>query len=65
MNDYIMLLDNNRQITRLARFVDTTSANELRPVVDIFFAGQAEALTFGRQHYLAVNISADGSPFKE
>lgn len=65
MNDYIMLLDNNRQITRLAHFVDTTSANELRPVVDIFFAGQAEALTFGRQHFLAVNISADGSPFIE
>ncbi len=63
MNDYIVLLDKYQQKTRLARFVDTTSANELRPVVDIFFAKQGEAVTFGRQRYLAVNISADDSPF--
>jgi hypothetical protein len=63
MNDYIVLLDNNQQKTRLAHFVDTTSAKELRPVVDVFFAKQAEAVTFGRQHYLAVNISAEDSPF--
>jgi hypothetical protein len=63
MNDYIVLLDQNQQKARLARFVDTTSAGELRPVVDVFFAKRAEALTFGRQHYLAVNISSRGSPF--
>jgi hypothetical protein len=65
LNDYIVLLDKNQQKTRLARFVDTTSANELRPVVDVFFARQEEARTFGRQHYLAVNVSADDSPFQE
>jgi 3D (Asp-Asp-Asp) domain-containing protein len=65
MNDYIVLLDKHQQKARLARFVDTTSANELRPVVDVFFAQQEEARTFGRQHYLAVNISAEDSPFQE
>lgn len=65
MNDYIVLLDKNQQKMKLARFVDTTAAKEIRPVVDIFFAQQAEALTFGRQHYLAVNISAQDSPFQE
>jgi hypothetical protein len=64
-NDYIVLLDKKQQNARLARFVDTTSADELRSVVDVFFAKQEEALIFGRQHYLAVNISADGSPFQE
>lgn len=63
MNDYIVLLDKDQQKARLGRFVDTTSANEQRPVVDVFFAKQAEAITFGRQPYLAVNISAEGSPF--
>lgn len=40
MNDYIVLLDKNQQIARLARFVDTTAAKELRPVVDVFFANK-------------------------
>ena len=35
MNDYIVLLDRNQQKVRLARFVDTTSAQEQRPVVDV------------------------------
>lgn len=65
MNDYIVLLDKNRQIARLAHFVDTTAASELRPVVDVFFAREADARTFGRQTYLAVNISAQDSPFRE
>ena len=65
MNDYIVLLEKSHQKAKLARFVDTTSANEVRPVVDVFFAKQAEALTFGRQHYLAVNISAQDSPFPQ
>ena len=65
MNDYIVLLDKNQQKMKLARFVDTTAAKEIRPVVDIFFAKEAEALTFGRQHYLAVNISAQDSPFQQ
>jgi hypothetical protein len=64
MNDYIVLLDKSHQKARLARFVDTTSAHEVRPVVDVFFAKQAEAVTFGRQQYLAVNISAQDSPFQ-
>jgi hypothetical protein len=63
MNDYIVLLDGNQEKARLARFVDTTSADEVRPVVDVFFAKQAEAVTFGRQHFLAINISAEDSPF--
>ncbi len=63
MNDYIVLLDKKQQEPRLARFVDTTSAKELRPVVDVFFATKREAITFGRQRYLAVNISAEDSPF--
>jgi hypothetical protein len=63
MNDYIVLINKNLQKARLARFVDTTSANERRPVVDVFFAKQAEARTFGRQHYLAINISTQDSPF--
>jgi len=62
-NDYIVLLDRYGQKMRLARFVDTTSAAEVRPVVDVFFAKQEEARIFGRQHYMAVNISADNSPF--
>ena len=63
MNDYIVLLDNDQQKARLAHFVDTTSAKERRPVVDVFFAKKAEAITFGRQRYLAVNISEADSPF--
>lgn len=63
MNDYIVLLDKDDQKARLARFVDTTSANEVRPVVDVYFAKKEEAITFGRQDYLAVNISAEDSPF--
>ena len=63
MNDYIVLLDKDQQKPRLARFVDTTSAHEQRPVVDVYFAEQGEAQTFGRQHYLAVNISVQDSPF--
>ncbi len=63
MNDYIVLLDKDQQKARLAHFVDTTSAKELRPVVDVYFAKKEEAITFGRQHYLAVNISAQDSPF--
>lgn len=65
MNDYIVLLDENLQNAKLARFVDTVSAKEVRPVVDVFFARHAEALTFGRQHFLAVNLSAQDSPFLE
>lgn len=65
MNDYIVLFDKDHQKARLARFVDTTSSNELRPVIDIFFAKQQEALTFGRQHFVAVNISSENSPFPE
>ena len=65
MNDYIVLLDKSQEKARLARFVDTTSANEHRPVVDVFFARQEEALRFGRQDYLAVNISEHNSPFQE
>ena len=65
MNDYIVLLDKAQEKARLARFVDTTSASEHRPVVDVFFARQEEALSFGRQDYLAVNISAHNSPFQE
>ncbi len=64
MNDYIVLFDKYEQKTRLARFVDTTSSSELRPVIDIFFAKEREALTFGRQHFLAVNISSENSPFQ-
>jgi hypothetical protein len=65
MNDYIVLLDKYQKKARLARFVDITSTNELRPVVDVFFAKQGDALIFGRQHYLAVNISANDSPFQK
>jgi mannitol-specific phosphotransferase system IIBC component len=65
LNDYIVLLDNHQQKTRLARFVDTTSANEQRPVVDVLFALHDEARLFGRQRYQAVNISGEGSPFHE
>jgi hypothetical protein len=64
-NDYIVLLDRYQQKMRLARFVDTTSADELRPVVDVFFGNPDEARIFGRQNFQAVNISADGSPFSE
>ncbi len=63
MNDYIVLLDRNQQRARLARFVDTTSANEVRPVIDVYFAKKDDAITFGRQDYLAVDISAENSPF--
>lgn len=62
-NDYIVLLDRYQQKVRLARFVDTTAADEDRPVVDVFFANPEEARLFGRQRFHAVNISAEGSPF--
>ena len=61
--DYIALLDAQGRTARLAQFVDTTAAREERPVVDIYFADAQEAVIFGRQRYLAVNISAEGSPF--
>jgi ribosomal protein S19E (S16A) len=63
MNDYIVLVEQDLAKPRLARFVDTTSEKERRPVVDVFFAKKDEVLIFGRQHYLAVNIPAQGSPF--
>jgi len=63
MNDYIVLLEENTQKARLARFVDTTSQDEVRPVVDIFFEKAEEALTFGRQRFIAIDISEEGSPF--
>lgn len=65
MNDYIVLLDKNQQKARLARFVDKTAADEVRPVVDVFFALHDEARIFGRQRYQAVNISGEDSPFHE
>lgn len=65
LNDYIVLLDRTGQISRLARFVDTTAADEIRPVVDVFFARDEDARIFGRQQHLAVNISAADSPFRE
>jgi hypothetical protein len=65
MNDYIVLLEKNTQKARLARFVDTTSENEVRPVVDVFFEKAEEALTFGRQQFIAIDISEKGSPFQE
>lgn len=64
-NDYIVLLDRHQHKLRLARFVDTTSADEARPVVDVFFARDEEARIFGRQRYMAVNISVESSPFME
>lgn len=63
LNDYIVLFDRYQQKMRLARFVDTTAADEVRPVVDIFFADPEEARIFGRQNFQAVNISAEDSPF--
>jgi hypothetical protein len=65
LNDYIALLDRYQQGMRLARFVDITSADEVRPVLDVFFANGEEARVFGRRRYLAVNISAVNSPFRE
>ncbi|HEX8924800.1 MAG TPA: hypothetical protein VF786_03360 [Terriglobales bacterium] len=64
MNDYILLLDKGTQKAVLARFVDTTSQDEARPVVDVFFEKTEEALTFGRQQFIAINISQDDSPFR-
>jgi hypothetical protein len=63
LNDYIVLVEQDLAKPRLARFVDTTSEKERRPVVDVFFAKKDEVLIFGRQHYPAVNIPAQGSPF--
>jgi hypothetical protein len=65
LNDYIVLLDAKQQKARLARFVDTTSDKEIRPVVDVFFALEDEARIFGRQQFEAINISAKDSPFRE
>jgi hypothetical protein len=64
LNDYIVLLDRQGHRSRLARFVDTTAADELRPVIDIFFARDEEARLFGRQRFMAVNISGEDSPFQ-
>ena len=65
MNDYILLFDKRQQKKVLTRFVDTTSPAELRSVVDVFFADADEARIFGRQHYFAVNVSSENSPFKQ
>lgn len=65
MNDYIVLLDKAQHKKMLARFVDTTSDAEQRPVVDVYFANLNEARVFGRQHYFAVNISGENSPFRQ
>lgn len=64
-NDYIVLMDKYQQKIRLARFVDLTSSDEFRPVVDVFFADPDEARIFGRQNFQAVNISEGDSPFSE
>lgn len=64
LNDYIVLLDREGHRTRLARFVDKTAAHELRPVIDIFFAREEDARLFGRQRFMAVNISGGDSPFQ-
>jgi hypothetical protein len=47
MNDYIVLVEQDLAKPRLARFVDTTSEKERRPVVDVFFAKKDEVLSLG------------------
>ena len=66
-NDLIVLVRRRGEGKSLARFVDTTSAEETRPVVDVFFEDDWQARLWGRKtgEYYAVNISMVRSPFRE
>jgi hypothetical protein len=64
MNDYIVLIHKRSHRKTLARFVDLMPS-EVRPVVDVFFADNRQALLWGRRtDYYAVNISLVNSPFR-
>lgn len=63
MGDTLVILDRRRK-AHLARFVDITSQNESRAVIDVFFADQRNARLWGRRTLYAVNLSARNSPFR-
>ena len=63
--DLIALMDGGGKKI-VARFVDLTSVDELRPVVDIYFQDGTQAWNWGRKfNYWAVNLSGIHSPFRE
>ena len=65
-NDLLVITEKRGHRRTIARFVDTTVSTESRSIVDIFFADQRMAQRWGRRReYVAVNISAAGSPFRE
>jgi 3D (Asp-Asp-Asp) domain-containing protein len=64
MHDYIVLIQKRTHRKVVARFVDYMPS-EARPVVDVFFADQRQAILWGRRaDYYAVNISSVNSPFR-
>jgi 3D (Asp-Asp-Asp) domain-containing protein len=64
IHDYIVLIHKHTHQHVIARFVDLMPS-ESRPVVDVFFADQKQALLWGRRaDYYAVNISSLNSPFR-
>lgn len=64
MNDYLVLIHKRNHRKTLARFVDTIP-DEKRPVVDVYFFNNRQAVLWGRKNdYYAVNISSLNSPFK-
>lgn len=66
MNDLLVLMSRRSGKKVLAKFVDTGAATETRPVVDVFFADERQAVIWGRKtEYYAVNVSMKDSPFLE
>lgn len=66
LNDLLVIMDKRGRRKTIARFVDTTAPSETRPVVDVYFADAHQARIWGRHYeYVAVNISAANSPFRQ
>jgi hypothetical protein len=65
LNDTLVLTTRRGGNKYLARFVDRTAQNETRPVVDVLFADAHQARIWGRRSFYAVDISRQGSPFRQ
>jgi hypothetical protein len=63
MNDYLALWLKGSDKMLLARFVDTTSSSQPKPVVDVFFRNQTAASEWGCKGGYAVDVSRRGAPF--
>ena len=63
MNDYLAFRLSGSNKVLLARFVDTTSKDQKKPVVDVFFRDRIAASEWGCKRGYAVDVSRRVAPF--